>query len=530
MRTRIDHATVVTCRGDNPVVLRDHSVEFCDGVITGVGPTETMAAQAGPPSPHLVAQLRGRPLGTILLGLGRVTQEQVRQALERQKQGHGLIGQQLVQMGHVSETDVERALAIQAGRVEGLAVPDDLVLIDGRNRLVIPGLINTHHHLFQSLTRCHPAVQNAGLFDWLVNLYPIWQRLNHESLRQAAAVSIAELLLGGCTTTSDHMYLFPPASNVAVEAVLEAAETLGIRIHLCRGSMTLGWSAKGLPPDDCVETDERVLADSARVIEQYHDASPLTMRRIDLAPCAPFNITPELLDQTRDLADRHGVLLHTHIAETLDEERYCLERFGVRPLEYLRQHRWLGPNVYLAHCVHLNADEIGLLAESSTGVAHCPSSNMRLGSGIAPVRRMLDAGVRVGLAVDGSSSNDGAGLLNEARLAMLLQRLAAGAGAMTAGEAFRLATISGAAVLNRPALGRIEPGCAADLAVYDADDVALAGAVAQDPLAALILCQPPRPRQVIAAGRTVVAEGRLAQMDQDRLAAEFNRMVGRRFT
>jgi cytosine/adenosine deaminase-related metal-dependent hydrolase len=294
--------------------------------------------------------------------------------------------------------------------------------------------------------------------------------------------------------------------------------------------MTLGHSAGGLPPDDCVETDEQVLADSVRVIERYHDASPLAMRRIDLAPCAPFNITPALLDRTRDLAAERGVLLHTHIAETLDEERYCLERFGVRPLEYLRQHNWLGPNVYLAHCVHLNQEEVRLLAETSTAVAHCPSSNMRLGSGIAPIRRMLDAGVKVGLAVDGSSSNDAGNLMGDARQALLLQRVAYGAQGMSVAEAFRIATVGGARVLNRPQLGRIEPGYAADLVVFDANDISLAGAVAQDPLGALILCHPPRPKHVFVAGHAVVQEGRLARVDQAQLAAHFNAMVRKVFT
>jgi cytosine/adenosine deaminase-related metal-dependent hydrolase len=514
------------------VVLRDHFVEFSGGVITEVGPAGPAAESSAPPPARPFAQLKGRPLGAILLALGKVSQAQIQQALESQKQSHGVIGQELVHLGHVREADVEHALAIQSGRAPrtDTAPSDDLAIIDGRDCLVIPGLINTHHHLFQSLTRCAPHVQNACLFDWLVGLYPRWQHLTYDALRQAAMVSIAELLLNGCTTTSDHMYLFPPVGDVAAEAVLEAAEVLGIRIHFCRGSMTLGRSAGGLPPDECVETDERALADSVRVIDRFHDPSPLAMRQINLAPCAPFNITPELLDQTRDLAAERGVLLHTHIAETRDEERYCLERFGVRPVEYLRQHRWLGPNVYLAHCVHLNDAEIRLLAETSTGVAHCPCSNMRLGSGIAPVRKMLDAGIRVGLAVDGGSSNDAGNLLAEARQALLLQRVANGAAAMSPADAFRLATIGGAAVLGRPKLGRIEPGFAADLVFYDVNDVALAGAVAQDPLGALILCHPPRPRQVIITGQTVAQDGHLVRSDEARLTADFNQVVGRQFT
>jgi len=532
MRTRIDHATIITCRGNDPVVLSDHSVEFRDGVITGVGPTDHMTETNGRPTNQPLPELKGRPLGAILLATGKVTQEQIQEALQIQGQSHGVIGQELLHLGYVSEADIEYALSIQSGGISqaGTARANDLTVIDGRDCLVIPGLINTHHHLFQSLTRCAPHVQNACLFDWLVGLYPRWQHLTYDALHLAALITIAELILNGCTTTSDHMYLFPPASDVAAEAVLRAAETLGIRIHFCRGSMTLGRSAGGLPPDECVETDEHVLADSVRVIELYHDPSPLAMRRIDLAPCAPFNITPALLDQTRDLAAERDVLLHTHIAETLDEERYCLDRFGVRPLEYLRQHRWLGPNVYLAHCVHVDEAEIRLLAETSTGVAHCPCSNMRLGSGIAPVCKMLDAGIKVGLAVDGSSSNDAGNLLAEARQALLLQRVVNGAGAMSPADAFRLATAGGAAVLGRPKLGRIEPACAADLVLYDATDIAMAGGAAQDALGALLLCQPSRPKRVIVAGRTLAQDGRLVGIDQAGLAADFNQLVRQQFT
>lgn len=457
MKTRIDHATVVTCRDNEPVVLEDTSITFQDGVVTQVEPGADATA-------------------------GRVTP--------------------------------------QTGELE---------IIDGRNKLVIPGLINTHHHLYQSLTRCMPAVQNAELFDWLIALYPRWRELTCDSLRQAATVSIAELLLGGCTTTSDHMYLFPADRDVRIEAVLEAADALGIRIHAGRGSMSLGASAGGLPPDDCVQTEDEILNDCRRVIETFHDARPMAMRRIDLAPCSPFSITPALLDQTRALAAERSVLLHTHAAETLDEERFCIEKFGVRPIEYLHQHQWLAPNVYLAHCVHLNDEEIRLLAATSTGVVHCPCSNMRLGSGIAPVRRMLDAGVKVGVAVDGSSSNDGGNLLAEARQALLLQRVTGGAGAISTADAFRMATIGGAAVLNRPELGRIKPGCAADLVIYDANDVAFAGAIAQDPLGALMLCHAPRPQRVIVAGRTVVEAGQVTGVDVPRLVADFNRMVRQKF-
>jgi 8-oxoguanine deaminase len=522
MKTRIDHATVITPRGDGVVVLENTSVTFEDGVITHVDSSTALDAQAAGEPLVSLGELRGRPLGTILLHLGKITREHVTTALERQKCSHGVIGQILHQMGVITESDIEHALEIQAGR-------DPAEVIDGRNRLVIPGLVNTHHHLFQSLTRCLPAVQNASLFEWLSALYPVWRELGRDALRQAASISIAELFLGGCTTTSDHQYLFPRDRDASMEAVLEAAETLGIRIHACRGSMSVGTSRGGLPPDECTESEDAILADSVRAIERFHDPAPMSMRRIDLAPCAPFSVSPELLEQTRDLAAERNVLLHTHAAETLDEERYCREKFGVRPIEFLRRHGWLGPNVYLAHCVHLDEQEIATLAQTRTAVAHCPTSNMRLGSGLAPVRRLLDAGVRVGLGVDGSSSNDCGHLLLEARQALLVQRIRENVRAMKPADAFRLATVGGAGVLNHPELGRIESGQAADLVLYSAQDVALAGALAQDPLAALMLCVAPRPERVIVNGKTVLQAGHFSGMDAAKAVADFNQLVRRRF-
>lgn len=522
MKTRIDHATVITARGNGVVVLDSTSVAFEDGVITFVGPSTNYDAQAAGEPLVSLGELRGRPLGAILIRLGKVTRDQVAAALEQQKTGHGVIGHILQEMGLVSEADVEHALEVQAGR-------EPAEIIDGRNRLLIPGLVNTHHHLFQALTRCMPAVQNATLFEWLTALYPVWRELGRDALRQAASISIAELLLGGCTTTSDHQYLFPRERDASLEAVLEAAEQLGIRIHACRGSMSVGCSRGGLPPDECTEPEEAILADSARVIERFHDARAMAMRRIDLAPCAPFSVSPELLEQTRALAVERNVLLHTHAAETLDEERYCRDKFGVRPIEFLRRHGWLGPNVYLAHCVQLDEQEITALAQTNTAVAHCPTSNLRLGSGMAPVRRLLDAGVRVGLGVDGSSSNDCGNLLLEARQALLVQRIRENVRAMTPADAFRLATVGGASVLNRPELGRIEPGQAADLVLYNANDVALAGAVAQDPMAALLLGLAPRPERVIVNGRTVLHGGHFTGFDATKAVADFNQLVRRQF-
>jgi cytosine/adenosine deaminase-related metal-dependent hydrolase len=448
----------------------------------------------------------------------------------------------------------EHSLAFADGRVTEL-LPASAVgrrveqgefaaVIAGERYLVIPGLVNGHHHLYQSLTRCLPAVQDRQLFDWLVGLYPYWRRLDYDAVRTAALVSLGELLLHGCTTTNDHFYMMPPAGDARLEAVLEAAETLGIRLHLCRGSMTLGASAGGLPPDDCVERDADVLADYVRVLDAYHDPAPYAMCRIDLAPCSPFNVTREMLRDTRVLARERGVLLHTHLAETLSEEKYCRKRYRQRPVRYLEGLDWLGPDVYLAHCVWLSEAERRLLGQTRTGVVHCPSSNMRLGSGLAPVRQLLNCGVRVGLGVDGSSSQDGGNLLAEVKQALLTARVrpaAAHADRARPGplddhealfpvtEAFRLATTGTAACLNRPELGHLQPGAAADFAMFCRDDLSLAGAVEHDPLAALVLCAAPRAERVYVAGREVVRDGTLVATDELVLARRLNELVSRQY-
>jgi len=401
---------------------------------------------------------------------------------------------------------------------------------DASNHIVIPGLINTHHHLYQSLTRGLKCVQDAPLFGWLTQLYQRWRRIDHESVKLAAQISMAEMLLSGCTTTSDHFYIFPQGSDVRLEAVLEAAESLGMRIHACRGSMSVGQSAGGLPPDDCTQDEAAILKDCQRVIDSYHDASRGSMRRIDLAPCSPFSVSRELLRDTAALARQRGVLLHTHAAETADEERYCIEKFGMRPIEWLDEIGWLGPDVYLAHCVHLSDSDIARIAETKTGVSHCPCSNMRLASGIPPIRKLLDRGAKVGLGVDGSSSNDGNHVLAEARQAMLLARVLGGADAMTTSEAFALGTTGSAAVLGRPELGNIAPGYAADLAFFRKDDIALAGAIEQDPLGALMLCHVGRADRVIVNGRTVVKDGQIVGVDLPVLVERFNRLVRERFS
>lgn len=406
----------------------------------------------------------------------------------------------------------------------------NLLEIDGSAYVTIPGLINTHHHLYQTLTRGLKAVQNAPLFTWLTELYQRWERVDYEAVRVAAKVSIAELLLSGCCTTSDHFYLFPRNSDVRLEAVIEAAEELGIRIHACRGSMTVGKSKGGLPPDTCTEDEDKVLADCRRAVESFHDPSPDAMCKIDLAPCAPFNVSEELFGETASLARSLGVLLHTHAAETHDEQRYCQQRFGRRPIEYLADRGWLGSDVYLAHCVCLNEDDIQLLADTQTAVAHCPCSNMRLASGTPPISKLLrHGGIRVGLGVDGSSSNDGGHLLAEARQALLLQRVGAGAEALGVSEAFALATTGGAACLRRDRLGCIAKGYCADLALYNSNDIALAGAIQQDPLGALMLCHVPRAEIVIVDGQRVVEGGRLVRVDQDQLAQDLNDVVKERF-
>ena len=412
---------------------------------------------------------------------------------------------------------------------EALRDAPDVERIDGSNHVVIPGLVNTHHHLYQSLTRGLKCVQDAELFDWLTALYQRWRHISHETVKLAAQVSMAEMLLSGCTTTSDHFYIFPQQSDARLESVLEAGESLGMRLHACRGSMSVGKSHGGLPPDDCVQAEGDILADCRRVVEAYHDPDPLAMVRIDLAPCSPFSISPELLRETATYARENGLLLHTHAAETLDEERYCQERFGMRPIPYLRKNGWLGSDVYLAHCVHLSDEDVADLVETRTGIAHCPCSNMRLGSGVPRVAELVARGAKVGLGVDGSSSNDGSHVLAEARQAMLLQRVVGGAKAMGVADAFKVATTGGADVLNRACLGRIEPGFAADLAMYRTDDIALAGAVAQDPLGALMLCHVGRADRVMINGKTVVKDSHLVGIDERKLASDLNQVVIRLF-
>jgi len=394
-------------------------------------------------------------------------------------------------------------------------------VIEAHDMLIMPGLVNTHHHLFQSLTRALPKVQDAKLFNWLRGLYPIWKNITPEMIHASARLALAELLLSGCTTVADHLYLYPEGCRIDDE--IAAAQSLGVRFHPTRGSMSVGESQGGLPPDEIVEDEATILRDTARAIETFHQPERFGMCRIAVAPCAPFNVSEDLMRESAALARQHGVRLHTHIAETLDEEAYTLRRVGMRPIRYMEHLDWLGPDVWWAHVVWPDEDEIALLAETGTGVAHCPSSNMRLGSGIAPIREYIDAGVKVGLAVDGSSSNDSGHMFAEARMALLLQRVTKGADALTAREALRLATSGGAAVLGRDDVGVLAPNMAADLIGIDLNQLGLAGA-GSDPLAATLFCDPPSVDLSVINGQVVVEAGRLMTGDLQEIVATQNRL------
>jgi cytosine/adenosine deaminase-related metal-dependent hydrolase len=386
--------------------------------------------------------------------------------------------------------------------------------IDARGKLVLPGLVNTHHHLPQTLTRNVPQVQEAPLFRWLVELYEIWRGIDADAVDAAARVGLGELLLTGCTTTTDHLYLFPQGQERLIDVEIAAARELGIRFQPTRGSMSRGHSKGGLPPDDVVQDEQTILEDCRRLIREHHDPRPRSMTRIALAPCSPFSVTDDLMRRTLDLAREHGVRLHTHMAETKDEEAYCQQIYGCRPVEYLRRLGWLGRDVWLAHCVHLDADEVKLFGETGTGVAHCPSSNFRLGSGIAPVRDLLAAGAPVGLGVDGSASNDTSNLLAEVRQAMLAHRLGADTKRwITAEEAVWMATRGGALCLGRDDVGSLEPGKAADLILVETRRLSYAGA-GSDLLAALVFSPFPEPVDTsIVNGRVVVESGQLVGVD-----------------
>jgi 8-oxoguanine deaminase len=393
-------------------------------------------------------------------------------------------------------------------------------IIDARGMIILPGLVNTHHHFYQTLTRNLPAAQNANLFTWLCILYPIWAGMTPEAISVSTKIAIAELMLSGCTTSSDHTYIWP--NGARIDDQIGAATEMGFRFHAARGSMSVGESQGGLPPDHIVEDEEAILRDSRRVIEQYHDAGRYAMLRIVLAPCSPFSVSPELMQQSVELARSYGVHSHTHLAETMDEQAYCTATFGRTPVELAEELGWIGQDVWHAHMVHPAPDEITRLGHTHTGVAHCPSSNMRLASGIAPVRALQQAGARVGLGVDGSASNDSSHMLAEARQAMLLQRVTGDPAAMTVVEALRLATRGGAAGLGRDDIGYLAPDMAADFIGYRLDTLAFAGGAVHDPLAALVFCQPPNVDLSVINGRIRVQDGELLDIDLPPLIARHN--------
>jgi 8-oxoguanine deaminase len=415
------------------------------------------------------------------------------------------------------------ALFVRDGVIEAVGALDDMPahtaddVIDLSNRIVLPGLVNTHHHMYQSLTRAQ--AQDLELFGWLKTLYPIWSNLTGEAIYVSAKLAMAELILSGCTTSSDHLYIFP--NDVQLEDEIRAAGEIGLRFHAARGAMSVGESKGGLPPDRVVEEEPAILRDMRRVIEQYHDASRYAMLRIVVAPCSPFSVTRDLMRESAALARSYGVHLHTHLAENGNDIDYGLEQFGQRPGEYAQDVGWLGDDVWHAHCVKLNGAEIDLFAHTKTGVCHCPSSNMRLASGIAPVRQMIDARVKVGLGVDGSASNDSGHLLTEARQAMLLQRVTGNPAALTARESLELATLGGASVLGRDDVGALAPGMAADFVAFRLDTHDFAGAL-HDPLAALVFCQPSRVDLSVINGRVVVQDGVLQTLDLPVLVEQHN--------
>ena len=407
----------------------------------------------------------------------------------------------------------------QIGPAAELPATADTV-IDARGMLLLPGLVNTHHHFYQTLTRNVPAAQDADLFHWLRALYPIWAGMTPEAIYVSSKVAMAELILSGCTLSSDHTYIWP--NGARLDDQIRAAAEMGLRFHAARGSMSVGESNGGLPPDSVVEDEEAILKDSRRVIEQYHDAAPYSMLRVVLAPCSPFSVSPDLMRESIALARAYGVHSHTHLAETRDEAAYCAQTFGRTPVELAQDLGWLGPDVWHAHMVHPEPEEIGVLGASRSGVAHCPSSNMRLASGIAPLRRLRGAGARVGLGVDGSASNDGSHLLAEARQALLLQRVGGDPAALTAREALWLATRGGAQVLGRDDCGYLAPGMAADFIGYRLDTLPLAGGAVHDPLASLIFCQPPSVDLSVINGRVRVRDGALVNVELPPLVERHN--------
>jgi 8-oxoguanine deaminase len=421
----------------------------------------------------------------------------------------------------------ERGLVIENGRIHALvaagATPKGRIdqTFEAGHHVLLPGLINTHHHFYQTLTRAFPAALDKCLFPWLQTLYPVWAGLDEAALRSAVQLAMAELMLSGCTTAADHHYVFPAGLDHAIDIEVEEAEKLGLRVVLTRGSMNLSVKDGGLPPDSVVQDEETILADSERLITRYHQPGDGAMIQIALAPCSPFSVTGRLMTQTARMAEKFGVRLHTHLAETEDENAFCLARFGCRPLDYLESHGWLSDRVWLAHGIHFSESEIARLGKAGTGICHCPSSNQVLASGICPVPALERAGAPVGLGVDGSASSDSSNLMQEVRAAFLLQRLANGADHIGHRDALRYATSGSAACLGRPELGAIAVGKAADLALFKLDEMRFSGH--GDPLAALVLCGAHRADHVMAAGRWIVTDGQIPGLDLNELMIRHQR-------
>lgn len=431
---------------------------------------------------------------------------------------------------------IENGFISQVGATRDLPSTADEVL-NLKGRVVLPGLVNTHHHFYQTLTRAVPAAQDANLFNWLTTLYPIWAKIQPDDIFTSTQTALAELALSGCTAAADHLYLYPNGSKLDDE--IAAAAEIGLRLHASRGSMSLGEADGGLPPDSVVDDEESILKDSQRLIQKYHDAKPGSMVQIVLAPCSPFSVTSDLMKQSAKLAREYGVHLHTHLAETEDEEQFCLEKFGHRPVEYMQEVDWVGDDVWFAHAVWVNDEEIKIFAQHNCGVAHCPSSNMRLASGIVPIKKYRRAGVNVGLGVDGSASNDGSHLLAEARNAMLLARVQEGITGfslsddpnrklMTARETLWMGTRGGAAILGREDIGSLEAGKCADFFAVDLNKLGFAGM--HDPVAAIVFGQPVNVEYTVVGGKFVVKEGRLATVDERKLIERHNSAAKRLLT
>jgi cytosine/adenosine deaminase-related metal-dependent hydrolase len=416
---------------------------------------------------------------------------------------------------------VEDNRIVAVGPSDTLPATADEVL-DLSGHVVIPGLVNTHHHMYQSLTRAIPAAQDGELFNWLTNLYPVWANLTPEMIRVSTQTAMAELLLSGCTTSSDHLYIYP--NGCKLDDSIEAAAEIGMRFHASRGSMSVGQSQGGLPPDRVVEREDDILKDTQRLIETYHDEGRYAMLRVVVAPCSPFSVSRDLMRESASMARHYGVSLHTHLAENVNDIAYSREKFGMTPAEYAHDLGWVGHDVWHAHCVQLDDAGIALFAKTGTGVAHCPCSNMRLASGIAPIRRMRDAGVPVGLGVDGSASNDAANMIGEARQALLLQRVGFGPSAMTAREALEIATVGGARVLGRDDIGVLAAGMAADFVAFDTRAIGMAGGL-HDPVAALVFCNPGQAAYSVVNGRVVVREGRLETLNLPSLVTRHNALA-----